>query len=132
MLFRSQPSIVILAALMHLAHRKREDVEALINEYSAYRRKTQPAGASMGSMFKNPAGDFAGRLIEEAGLKGIRVGDAAISSLHGNFFINYGSATSADVWDLISLAKNIVASKFGIDLELEIELIGAWHVQQKS
>lgn len=86
----------------------------------------------MGSMFKNPAGDFAGRLIEEAGLKGIRVGDAAISSLHGNFFINYGSATSADVWDLISLAKNIVASKFGIDLELEIELIGAWHVQQKS
>jgi UDP-N-acetylmuramate dehydrogenase len=129
---KNQPSIVILAALMHLAHRKREDVEALINEYSAYRRKTQPAGASMGSMFKNPAGDFAGRLIEEAGLKGIRVGDAAISSLHGNFFINYGSATSADVWDLISLAKNIVASKFGIDLELEIELIGAWHVQQKS
>jgi len=123
-----QPSIVVLAALMRLAHSKREDIEALINEYGAYRRKTQPAGASMGSMFKNPTGDYAGRLIEEAGLKGIRVGDAAISSLHGNFFINYGNATSADVWDLISLAKNIVASKFGIDLELEIELIGAWQV----
>jgi UDP-N-acetylmuramate dehydrogenase len=80
----------------------------------------------MGSMFKNPPGDYAGRLIEEAGLKGIRVGDAAISSLHGNFFINYGNATATDVWDLISLAKNIVASKFGVELELEIELIGAW------
>jgi UDP-N-acetylmuramate dehydrogenase len=122
----NQPSIVILAALLRLAHSKREAVEALIEEYGSYRRKSQPAGASMGSMFKNPPGDYAGRLIEEAGLKGIRVGDAAISSLHGNFFINYGNATAADVRELISLSKNIVASKFGIDLELEIELIGAW------
>ena len=80
----------------------------------------------MGSMFKNPPGDTAGRLIEEAGLKSIRVGDAAISSMHGNFFINYGNATAADVLDLINLSKSVVASKFGIDLELEIELIGAW------
>jgi UDP-N-acetylmuramate dehydrogenase len=122
----NQPSIVVLAALLRLAHSEREKIEALIDKYSDYRRKTQPGGASMGSMFKNPPGDYAGRLIEEAGLKGIRVGDAAISSLHGNFFINYGSATAADVRDLISLSKNIVASKFGIDLELEIELIGAW------
>ena len=125
---RNQPSIAVLAASLQLAHSKREKIEALIIEYGEYRRKTQPGGASMGSMFKNPPGDSAGRLIEEAGLKGIRVGDAAISSLHGNFFINYGSATAADVWDLISLSKNIVASKFGIDLELEIELIGAWQV----
>jgi UDP-N-acetylmuramate dehydrogenase len=83
-------------------------------------------------MFKNPPGDYAGRLIEEAGLKGVRVGDAAISSLHGNFFINYGSATAADVWDLINLAQNIVASKLGINLELEIELIGAWQVVRKK
>jgi UDP-N-acetylmuramate dehydrogenase len=124
----NQPSFVVLAALLRLAHSKRETIEALINEYGDYRRKTQPGGASMGSMFKNPPGDSAGRLIEEAGLKGIRVGDAAISSLHGNFFINYGNATAADVWDLISLSKNIVASKFGIELELEIELIGAWQI----
>jgi len=122
----NQPSVVVLAALMHLAHSKREEVEALISEYVAYRRKTQPAGASMGSMFKNPPGDYAGRLIDEAGLKGIRVGDVAISSLHGNFFINYGNARAADVWELINLAQNIVSSKFGINLELEIELIGAW------
>ena len=121
-----QPSIVILAAKLQLAHSKRETVEALIEEYRSYRRKTQPAGASMGSMFKNPPGGTAGRLIEEAGLKSIRVGDAAISSMHGNFFINYGNATAADVLDLINLSKSVVASKFGIDLELEIELIGAW------
>lgn len=128
----NQPSIVVLAALMRLAHSKRDDAEALINEFGARRRETQPAGASMGSMFKNPPGDYAGRLIEEAGLKGVRVGDAAISSLHGNYFINYGSATAADVWDLINLAQNIVASKFGINLELEIELIGAWQVVRKK
>ena len=122
----NQPSIVVLAAKLQLAHSKQVDVEALMKKYVDYRRKTQPPGASMGSMFKNPPDDFAGRLIEEAGLKGIRVGDAAISSLHGNFFINFGHATAADVWDLISLSKNIVASKFGVDLELEIELIGAW------
>jgi UDP-N-acetylmuramate dehydrogenase len=127
----NQPSIIILAALLQLAHSKREDVEALIEEYKTYRKKTQPPGASMGSMFKNPPGDYAGRLIEEAGLKGIRVGDAAISSLHGNFFINYGQASAADVWDLISLAKTIVAAKFDIELELEIELIGAWQVNKK-
>lgn len=127
-----QPSIVVLAALMRLSHSKREKIEALMDEYVAHRRKTQPAGASMGSMFKNPPGDYAGRLIEEAGLKGIRVGDAVISPLHGNFFINYGNASAADVWDLINLAQSIVANKFGINLELEIELVGAWQVVRKQ
>ncbi len=129
---QNQPAVIILAALMRLAHSNREDVEALIDEYTAYRRKTQPPGASMGSMFKNPPGDYAGRLIEEAGLKGIRVGDASISSLHGNFFINYGSATASDVWELINLAKNIVSNKFGIEMELEIQLVGEWQVERKS
>jgi len=83
----------------------------------------------MGSMFKNPEGDYAGRLIEQAGLKGTRVGDAAISSLHANFFINYGNASANDVWDLINLSHSVVASKFGVNLELEIELIGSWEVK---
>ncbi|GAH39767.1 unnamed protein product [marine sediment metagenome] len=86
----------------------------------------------MGSMFKNPSGDHAGRLIEAAGLKGTRVGDAAISSLHANFFINYGNASAADVWDLISLARSVVANKFGTNLELEIELIGSWEIEQNQ
>jgi UDP-N-acetylmuramate dehydrogenase len=80
-------------------------------------------------MFKNPEGDFAGRLIDQAGLKGTRVGDAAISSLHANFFINYGNASASDVWELINLARKVVAKKFGIELELEIELIGSWEVE---
>jgi UDP-N-acetylmuramate dehydrogenase len=75
-------------------------------------------------MFKNPAGDYAGRLIDAAGLKGARIGDAEISSLHANFFINRGNATADDVLSLIRLARNEVFDQFDIELELEIELIG--------
>ena len=78
----------------------------------------------MGSMFKNPPGDYAGRLIEAAGLKGTRIGGVEISPLHANFFINHESATASDVFKLIRLAQKAVFDSFGIDLELEIELIG--------
>lgn len=125
-----QPDTIILAALLRLAHSTKEQVEATIEKFVSQRQETQPPGASMGSMFKNPEGDFAGRLIDQAGLKGTRVGQAAISSLHANFFINYGNATARDVWELINLVRSVVATKFGIDLELEIELIGSWDVEQ--
>jgi UDP-N-acetylmuramate dehydrogenase len=125
-----QPDSIILAALLRLAQSTKEDVETSIEKLVSHRQQTQPPGASMGSMFKNPEGDFAGRLIEQTGLKGTRVGDAAISSLHANFFVNYGNATASDVWELIYLARTLVSSKFGIDLELEIELIGSWEVEQ--
>jgi UDP-N-acetylmuramate dehydrogenase len=78
----------------------------------------------MGSMFKNPPGDYAGRLIEAAGMKGARIGDAEISMLHANFFINHGQATAADIISLIRLSQQAVAEKFGIELDLEIELLG--------
>ena len=77
-------------------------------------------------MFKNPVGDHAGRLIEAAGLKGARIGNADISTLHGNFFINHGETRARDVRALIHLAQETVAQKFGIELELEVELIGDW------
>jgi UDP-N-acetylmuramate dehydrogenase len=80
----------------------------------------------MGSMFKNPPGDFAGRLIEAAGLKGKRIGTAEISPVHANFFINYGQTKAADVRELVNLAQKTVAEKLGVNLELEIELIGEW------
>ena len=80
----------------------------------------------MGSMFKNPAGEKAGRLIEAAGLKGRRIGNAEISTQHGNFFINHGQIRAADMKALIELARNTVAEKFGVKLELEVELIGEW------
>jgi len=120
------PEAVVLEARLRLVNSSPPAVQAKIDEYVAHRRRTQPPGASMGSMFKNPPGDFAGRLIEAAGLKGTRVGEAQISTLHANFFINLGSATAGDVYALIQLARRSVEEKFGISLDLEIELVGDW------
>jgi UDP-N-acetylmuramate dehydrogenase len=77
-------------------------------------------------MFKNPAGDHAGRLIEAAGLKGTRVGNAEISSVHANFFINHGETKASDVRALILLTQKTVFEKIGVNLELEVELVGEW------
>jgi UDP-N-acetylmuramate dehydrogenase len=65
-------------------------------------------------------------LIEMAGLKGKKIGGAGISPLHGNFFVNYGNASASDVWQLICLAQEAVLEKFGVALELEIQLVGEW------
>ena len=81
----------------------------------------------MGSMFKNPEGDHAGRLIEAAGLKGTRIGNAEISTLHGNFFINHGETRADDILALIRLVQKTVREKFGVQLELEVELVGEWN-----
>lgn len=116
----------ILCAVLKLERSLPELVQAKTDEYTAYRRRTQPPGASLGSMFKNPPEDFAGRLIEAAGLKGLRIGDAQISTLHANFFINLGNAKAVDVYRLIEVSRRAVQEKFGVDLELEIELVGEW------
>ena len=123
---RLRGQTVVLGAALRLERSTPEAVQRKIDEYVEFRRRTQPLGASMGSMFKNPAGDYAGRLIEAAGLKGARLGDAQISTLHANFFINHGQATAADIWSLIEMARRSVAEQFGVDLELEIELVGQW------
>lgn len=120
------PEVVVLSARLRLGHSSPEATQARLEEYVVHRRRTQPPGASMGSMFKNPPGDFAGRLIEAAGLKGYRSGNAQISALHANFFINLEQASAADVYHLIQLARKAVSEKFGVELELEIELIGDW------
>jgi len=95
-----------------------------MEQYAERRRARQPAGANAGSVFKNPAGDFAGRLIEAAGLKGRQIGGAQISPQHANFIVNVGHAMAGDVKGLIDLVREEVAQRFGIALELEIELIG--------
>jgi UDP-N-acetylmuramate dehydrogenase len=123
---RNPGQAVVLSATMRLEPGDPAEIEAKMDEYVAFRRETQPPGATMGSMFKNPPGDYAGRLIEAAGLKGTQVGGAQISPLHGNFFVNLGEATAADVYELIRQARETVAQEFGVELELEIELIGAW------
>ncbi|HJW90121.1 MAG TPA: UDP-N-acetylmuramate dehydrogenase [Anaerolineales bacterium] len=122
----TQPEWIVLEAVFRLERSPRETLQAKLDELVAFRRRTQPPGASMGSMFKNPPGDYAGRLIEAAGLKGTRIGDAEISTMHANFFINHGSATAADIWRLIQRSREAVIQGFGIALELEIELVGDW------
>jgi UDP-N-acetylmuramate dehydrogenase len=117
---------VVLAATFQLTPSDPGELTRKADEFNDYRRRTQPPGASMGSMFKNPAGNAAGRLIDQCGLKGTRVGAAEISTVHANFFVNHGQARARDVKALIDLAQERVQERFGIALELEIELVGEW------
>jgi UDP-N-acetylmuramate dehydrogenase len=126
-LLKRQPGqAIILAAVLSLTTSTRPEVEARMKEFNERRQKTQPPGASIGSTFKNPPGDAAGRLIEAAGLKGKHIGKVEISPIHANFFINKGGATATDYWNLVNLAQKTVFDKFGVQLELEIELLGEW------
>ena len=117
---------VVLSAEFALKNSTKEEVTVKIEQFSAHRKATQPPGASMGSMFKNPNGDYAGRLIEAAGLKGTRIGNAEISPVHGNFFINHANTKAEDIRALIVLAQKTVKEKLGVTLELEVELVGEW------
>jgi UDP-N-acetylmuramate dehydrogenase len=116
--------VVVLSAILNAAASSKEEAWERIMTYQAHRKETQPPGASMGSMFKNPPGDYAGRLIESAGLKGRRIGRAMISPVHANFIINLDGASAKDIWRLMNLAQETVHEKFGVKLEPEIELIG--------
>ena len=117
---------VVLSAEFALKRGDPNELQARVDSFIMHRKRTQPPGASIGSMFKNPPGDYAGRLIEVAGLKGMRIGKAEISPIHANFFVNLGGASANDVYSLISLAQSKVREKFGVELELEIELVGDW------
>jgi UDP-N-acetylmuramate dehydrogenase len=123
---RGEIKAIVLSAMLRLKNSTKDEVSVKISEFSERRKATQPPGASMGSMFKNPAGDHAGRLIEAAGLKGSRIGNAEISTRHGNFFVNHGETKADDVRALIDLTRTTVKQKFGIELELEVELVGEW------
>lgn len=90
-------------------------------------RENQPCEPSAGSVFKNPAGDYAGRLIEAVGLKGKRCGSMAWSEKHANFLVNLGGGTFDEAMELIEMAKTEVFKKFKIDLELEIKIINQTH-----
>ncbi len=103
-----------------------ENVMARIEQLTLL-RKNQPGGSSTGSVFKNPSGDFAGRLLEEAGLKGYKIGAAQISAMHANFILNLGGATASDIRALIHYARRRVAERFGVALQEEIQYLGDWH-----
>ena len=117
---------VVLAAEFHLKPAPVDELEAKLATLTERRKNTQPPGASMGCMFKNPAGDHAGRLLDEAGLKGTRMGGAVISPVHANFFVNEKEATAEDVRRLMARAWHVVKEKYDVELEPEVELIGDW------
>lgn len=104
----------------------RSDMAARAEEYQQLRRQRQPKGPSAGSVFANPSGDHAGRLIEAAGLKGTVLGGAQISPVHANFIVNRGGATSADVLSLMVLIGRTVKDRFGVTLRPELTLVGDW------
>lgn len=101
-------------------------IRTRVLHFNAQRRATQPSQASAGSVFKNPPGTFAGALVEQAGLKGAHCGGAQISERHANFIVNTGGATASDVMALVHLAQRRVHEQYGVDLELEVELVGEW------
>lgn len=123
---RERQPVLLLAATLKLARGETAAIQAKMAANTEKRRATQPPGASMGSMFKNPPGDKAGRLIEAAGLKGTRIGGAEISAQHANFFINTDNTRAEDMKALLELAQKTVFEKFGVLLEPEIEIIGEW------
>lgn len=121
----SQPrQWTVLAVELLLPKGDPAELVRLADEHAAFRKATQPTGACAGSTFANPPGDFAGRLLEECGLKGFRVGGAQFSPKHANWIVNDGTATAADVHELIVSAKERVKARTGIVLRREVEFIG--------
>ena len=119
------PGSALISTLLEVTPAEPEQVRAEVERLLARRAATQPLDVpSCGSVFKNPPGDFAGRLIEAAGLKGERVGGAEISSVHANFIANRGDATARDVIELIELARRRIAEASGIELETEVQIVG--------
>jgi UDP-N-acetylmuramate dehydrogenase len=121
-----EPPEIIMQLGIRLHRADPQQLRMTIEDHKQHRKRTQPPQQSAGSVFKNPPGDFAGRLIEAVGMKGRRYGGAQISERHANFIVNVGGASAADVATLIMEAHNRVLAEFGIDLELEVELRGGW------
>lgn len=124
---RAERNWLLLEATLTLQPDDPQRIAARMAAFSAARKRSQPPGASLGSIFRNPPGDFAGRLIEASGLKGARCGMAHVSTLHANFFINPGGAGTDDYRRLVAQVQEIVLREQGVLLEPEIELLGvAW------
>jgi UDP-N-acetylmuramate dehydrogenase len=120
-----KPGAVIARVVFDVTRAAPADVTGAVEHYGRLRREKQPLGMrSAGSVFKNPPGRYAGELIEAAGLKGERSGGAMISGIHGNFIVNTGGAGSEDVLRLVELARRKVYELSGIELEMEIHVVG--------
>lgn len=123
-MFKDDKDLIILSAKLFLSDGNKEESLKIVEDRKARRIQTQPLEyPSAGSVFRNPVGDAAGRLIEICGLKGMRIGGAEVSNKHANFIINKGNATSSDVIELINLVHDKVLEKAKVDLVKEQEYI---------
>ena len=124
---------VVMGASFLLTHGDKEKLSAIRRECIVKRNETQPLEfPNLGSMFKNPPNTYAAKLIEQAGLKGKRVGDAQVSEKHANFIVNLGSATAADIVKLIDLVQRTVYQNSGLKLDLEVKMIGFSNLIQEA
>ncbi len=121
-----EPAEIIVQLGIHLHRDEPYTLRTIIDKHKQHRKRTQPPQQSAGSVFKNPEGDHAGRLIEAAGMRGLTYGGAQISERHANFIVNVGGASAADIAALIRTAHTRVREQFGVDMELEVELRGEW------
>ena len=124
---------IVLSANFRLDFGDAETIKAKADEYLQHRRRTQPVEPSVGSTFRNPPGNYAGRLIEAAGLKGMRVDGVEVSELHANFLINrggVGAASAGAVLELIHRIQQTVQARFDVHLEPEVQLVGDWPLDE--
>lgn len=119
-----EPAEIILLLGIHLQHEDPAKLDQIINQHILYRERTQPQQHPRGLIFKNPPGDYAGRLIDLAAMKGHTIGKAQVSTVDPNFIVNLGGAQAADVVALIEETHRRVLAQSGIDLEVEVELRG--------
>lgn len=120
----ASPPPLILSASLRLGRGDPADLAARMAHIATQRKGKTPVGSSCGSVFKNPPGQSSGRLIELAGLKGARIGGAEISTRHANYIVNLGGASSEDILGLIARASERVREQSGVELELEVRVIG--------
>jgi UDP-N-acetylmuramate dehydrogenase len=120
-IYEKNDRYAILGAELVLRVGERSEIDDRMNDYLSHRRRTQPLEyPSAGSVFKRPEGYFAGKLIEDCGLKGVTVGGAQVSEKHAGFIVNRGGATAKDVRELVALIQDSVLERFGVKLECEI------------
>lgn len=125
-IFQHTDELIVLALRGRLRQGDREEILATMERLFQRRRETQPTEPSAGSVFRNPPGEHAACFIQEAGAKGMRIGDAMVSPIHANFIVNVGQARAADVRALIEKVRGMVQQQHGITLETEVKMVGEW------
>lgn len=131
-LLKLEQGMVVISADLTLKSESASVLNARAQAFQTHRKETQPSGATLGSIFKNPENYYAGYLIEAAGLKGYRIGGVEVSTKHANWFVSDESATAEDVRALLAEVWHAVFATFGIKLEPEIELVGDWHFEMEN